>query len=322
MGRKNVYERFIWFDKEARSGKYPNASKLAGRFEVSNKTAQRDIDFMRDRLRCPMEYDKSRKGYYYEDSTFTLPSIFLSSEELSSLLIARKVLLDISGGNLANGLSSIIDKLTSFIDSHSRETLHIDSVISLKHIEYMPVDDRIFRSVLDGCLEKRCLRLRYRGLGDAVASPRVVNPYHLFSYKGTWHLLAYCHKRESIRDFVLGRITSVAHLDKTFNLPNDFDPEDYFSGAFGLFRGTTKKRVVLRFSPDAAGRVIGQVWHEKQEERFLKEGSYELSFSVEKLTEVKSEVLKYGSLVEVIKPDELRELVRTEAREIERLYKK
>jgi predicted DNA-binding transcriptional regulator YafY len=75
MGIKNIYERFIWFDSQVKSKKYPNATFLANRFEISTKTAQRDIEFMRDRLFCPFEYDASQKGYYYVDETFTLPNM-------------------------------------------------------------------------------------------------------------------------------------------------------------------------------------------------------------------------------------------------------
>jgi len=44
MGLRNIYERFIWFDHQARAKKYPNATSLAEKFEISTKTAQRDID--------------------------------------------------------------------------------------------------------------------------------------------------------------------------------------------------------------------------------------------------------------------------------------
>ena len=49
MGSKNIYERFIWFDSKTKNKKYPNATSLANQFEISLKTAQRDIEFMRDR---------------------------------------------------------------------------------------------------------------------------------------------------------------------------------------------------------------------------------------------------------------------------------
>jgi predicted DNA-binding transcriptional regulator YafY len=64
MGIKNIYERFVWFDHQVRTKKYPNATSLAEKFEISTKTAQRDIDFMRDRLLCPLDYDSSKKGCY------------------------------------------------------------------------------------------------------------------------------------------------------------------------------------------------------------------------------------------------------------------
>jgi predicted DNA-binding transcriptional regulator YafY len=64
MGIKNIYERFVWFDDQARARKFPNATSLAEKFEISTKTAQRDIDFMRDRLLCPLNYDPSKKGCY------------------------------------------------------------------------------------------------------------------------------------------------------------------------------------------------------------------------------------------------------------------
>ncbi len=80
MGTKNIYERFVWFDHQVRAKRFPNTTSLAEKFEISTKTAQRDIEFMRDRLRCPLDYDPSRKGYYYDDETFSLPMIYLSSE--------------------------------------------------------------------------------------------------------------------------------------------------------------------------------------------------------------------------------------------------
>jgi hypothetical protein len=50
MGIKNIYERFIWLDDQVKLKKYPNATSLPKRLEVSLKTAQRDVKFMRERL--------------------------------------------------------------------------------------------------------------------------------------------------------------------------------------------------------------------------------------------------------------------------------
>ena len=53
MSDQTIYERFFWFDERVKAKTYPNAAKLAERFEISTKTAQRAIEFMRDRLLTP-----------------------------------------------------------------------------------------------------------------------------------------------------------------------------------------------------------------------------------------------------------------------------
>jgi proteasome accessory factor B len=43
-------------------GSHPNCSTLAREIEVAVKTIQRDIEFMRDQLGLPIEYDQARRG--------------------------------------------------------------------------------------------------------------------------------------------------------------------------------------------------------------------------------------------------------------------
>lgn len=75
MGDQLYLERFVWFDNEVRRERFPNANKLGEHFEIAPKTAQRSIDHFRNRLLAPLEYESSKKGYYYTDPTFQLPVI-------------------------------------------------------------------------------------------------------------------------------------------------------------------------------------------------------------------------------------------------------
>ncbi len=319
MGIKNVYERFIWFDHQARSKKYPNATALGNQFEISNKTAQRDIDFMRDRLHCPLLYNQSKKGYYYEDTTFSLPMVYLSSKELSSLLIARKILKDLSGGYLGDELSSILKKITNVLSRHmvldeQREPF------SFEMIEYSPASEEVFKVVLEGCLKRLSLRFIYYSPATDERLERRVDPYHLLNYMGTWHLIGYCHLRKEIRDFSLSRISEPRLLEGTFQLPVEFDFQEYFLSTFGLYKGKSKKKVTLRFSPGKSKWIKGQIWHKDQKVNHLKDGSMEISFPVSDFSEIQREVLKHGSDVEVIKPKALRRLIKTEAQAIAQKY--
>jgi predicted DNA-binding transcriptional regulator YafY len=51
-------ERMMRMHQRLKAGRYPNCRKLADELEVSAKTVQRDIDFMRYRLGLPIEYDQ------------------------------------------------------------------------------------------------------------------------------------------------------------------------------------------------------------------------------------------------------------------------
>jgi predicted DNA-binding transcriptional regulator YafY len=57
------------------ANRYPNCRKIAEEFEVSAKTVQRDVNFMRDQLGLPIEYEKVRFGFYYSRPVPGFPSI-------------------------------------------------------------------------------------------------------------------------------------------------------------------------------------------------------------------------------------------------------
>ncbi len=55
--------RLVQLDEMIRSGTYPSMKKIMSTFEISRATANRDIDFLRDRYNAPVEYDAARNGY-------------------------------------------------------------------------------------------------------------------------------------------------------------------------------------------------------------------------------------------------------------------
>ena len=59
------FERMMRIHDALQAGRFPNARKLAETCEVSEKSIQRDLDFMRDRLHFPIEYDPKKWGYFY-----------------------------------------------------------------------------------------------------------------------------------------------------------------------------------------------------------------------------------------------------------------
>jgi len=82
-------ERLARIDCEIRKGDRPNASTLAEILEVHPRTIHRDVEFLRDRLHAPVQYDAQRFGYYYADPSFALPLVRITDGECVALFLAE-----------------------------------------------------------------------------------------------------------------------------------------------------------------------------------------------------------------------------------------
>src|ERR1700693_853423 len=65
-----------------KTGRFPNRTQLAHSIEVTTKTIQRDLDYMRYQLGLPIEFDYARGGYYFTKLMTDLPLFQLTESEL------------------------------------------------------------------------------------------------------------------------------------------------------------------------------------------------------------------------------------------------
>ena len=82
---------------------------------------------------------------------------------------------------------------------------------------------------------------------------------------------------------------------------------------FGMRRGLKEVAVRLRFAKIYAPYVLEREWHPTQVVKTRRDGSLDLSLTVNDLLEVKRWVLSWGAGVEVLAPRELRREVREDA---------
>lgn len=73
-------DRIQWLHKYIVEMRYPNASRLAERFGISHRQAQRDVDSLRNNLGAPLAYNAERRGFYYT-ADFSLPTYTVSANE-------------------------------------------------------------------------------------------------------------------------------------------------------------------------------------------------------------------------------------------------
>jgi hypothetical protein len=68
-------EKLLRLDKRIRCGDYPNQKTIAKEFNTSERKIKRDIEFLMDWAKLPIEYDEHKKGYYYLDKSYREPHI-------------------------------------------------------------------------------------------------------------------------------------------------------------------------------------------------------------------------------------------------------
>jgi len=300
-----------------KAGAFPNCRKLADELEVSTKTIQRDIDFMRDRLGLPIEYDQLHFGFVYTEPVTSFPSIEVSEGEVIALFVAQKALEQYRGTSFEKPLKTAFEKITEGLKD--RIGFHwgdVDSAISFRGLGTSVADLELFETVSRAVLDSHELGFEYKKLGSSGHEARRVQPYHLGCVENQWYLFAFDLARQQLRTFALPRMRSVLNTKARFRRPADFSITKHLGDSFGVFSGKAQHRVRLRFDAFAARLVGERNWHPSQKIKQLAGGEIELSLTLGSLEEVERWVLSWGEHVQVLEPAELKKRIRRVAEAI------
>jgi len=313
---KLQFERLLKLDQELKQQKYPNCFTLAKDCEVSVKTAQRDFDYMRDRLKAPIAYDQARKGFYYTSCNWFLPALSLSEGDLFAVLLSSRAIEQYKGTPVAKELDAIFQKICDSMP----EKISIRPELVFSRFTFIgpaakPVDEKTWTTIVRGLLAQRSVQIEYRAVDATKTKARLVDPYHVANLQGEWYVFAFDHRGNEIRQFAIPRIEKADLTDKQFVLPANFDPEKFLSVTFGRFAHAGRQATVrLLFDRDAAYWVLERQWHPKQKVKRRRDGKVELSFPTLGFYEVRRWVLAWGHNVRVLAPTELQAMVRKEIR--------
>ena len=310
-------ERMLRIHQAIHEGKYPNASSLARQLEISTKSVHRDLDFMRDRLDLPLEWDGSRNGYHYTQEVSSFPSLQITEGELAALVVAEKALQQYRGTTFEKPLLSAIQKMESSLpNTISISLAEIEQTISFRTRAEPILNLEIFDELAKATAGRRQLDLTYRKPGHITGELRRVDPYHLANINGEWFLFAYDHLRRDIRTFAPSRIQRVAQTGQTFVRSADFSLEQRLRDSFGVQSGKGEYNVVIAFDARSADYIREKKWHPSQRLRELKGGGVELLMKLSSLAEVERWILSWGGSAAAVKPRELVESIRRAARKL------
>lgn len=288
---------------------------LARRFEISERMVTSDLELLRHGLKFEIESDRGR-GYYFSRVP-SLPAVSYTLPEALALILAAQSARQLSGISQAD-LSAAIARISAVIPIELREL--VDRLGSSAPI--VPEDDRrqyLLATISHATSTRRQLYIRYAAAWrDGAISERTVDPYAIVPYLRSWHLVGYCHLRESMRVFKLDRILEVEQLRTTFEPDSSFDLAEFLSEGWGLIRGIDGpvEEIVLIFKQPAARWVAEEHWHASQQLEWLPDKRLKFTVRIQITPEFRRWVFRYGRQVEIVAPDHLRAWMCDEARAI------
>jgi predicted DNA-binding transcriptional regulator YafY len=302
--------RMIRIHELLSAGRFPNCSLLAREFEVSAKTIQRDVDFMRDQLVLPIEYDSARHGFAYKRAVGQFPLITVSEGELVALLVAQKAVEQYRGTSFEKPLQTAFQKLVSSLGDEASVSLHeLSEAISFYSAGVPLGQINVFELLTEAVMSSQLVEFDYLSLRARKPERRCAAPYHLACINNQWYLIARDQSRRELRTFALTRIDGVKKLKISFERPTDFSVSKMLSGSFAAFEAGSTERVRIRFDTFAARLVSERQWHKSQAIRPIGQAGIELTMRVGVAPDLESWILGWGDHAEVIEPVDLRDRI-------------
>jgi predicted DNA-binding transcriptional regulator YafY len=317
-------ERFYKIDNLLHANQVVPIGRFLHELEISRATFKRDVEYMRDRLNAPIEWDRNYGGYRYapghKSEQKSLPGLWFNANEAYALLMMQSLLTAIQPGLLGPHIEPLRARLRSIIESGSHPVGDVESRVKLLNVAARAVPDKNFEVVATALLSRQRLQISYYSRARDNLSEREVSPQLLIHYRGNWYLVAWCHGQQALRSFSMDAIQQVSVVDaKSKSIPKT-ELDKFIGKGYGIFSGTKVRWAKLRFSQERARWVSRELWHPQQKITQEKEGSLVMELPFTDIRELAMDILRQGHHVEVLEPRDLRDEVSSELRSALKAY--
>ncbi len=318
-------DRFYRIQGLLKNRKLVRTQEFLDELEVSKATFKRDLEYLRDRMRAPIVYDRDEEAYRFDAGVadrelWELPGLWFSAAELQALLTMDRLLGNLEPGVLSELVGPLRKRLRELLESGHHSADDIARRIRIVAIGSRQVEPAHFRALSTALLSRRRLRIRHLRRQTGEVLEREVSPQRLVHYRDNWYLDAWCHKRQALRTFGVDALESAVVSDKPAKEVAEETLDRHFASGYGIFAGGETQDAVLLFGAERARWVSREVWHPQQDGKLQLDGSYLLRFPYAEEPELVMDILKYGPEVQVLAPDSLRDAVAAKLRAAAALY--
>ena len=173
-------------------------------------------------------------------------------------------------------------------------------------VEKAPLSEKFLTEVISAMRAGKVISLTYQSFYRPEPSTFSVRPYCVKYFKKRWYMLA--DSDLGLRVYSLDRFVDMEELDQTFEIPEEFDAEGFFSNYFGVIVGDKKAEdVVIRVEPSQANYFRSSPKHHSQKAIEPIDGWPAFTYHIAPTYDFKQEMLSHGAFVEVLSPEWFRD---------------
>lgn len=305
----------------ARRGK--SAADLAQDLNCHTRTVYRDLEALQA-AGFPVYTDKmdGKNGWFLLDTAKHSIPIPFSLPELMALYFSRGMMGALKDTVFFDSLVSLFDKIKATLpDEYIQYLGQVEKSLAVRtrpSKQYGQLRSMIDQ-VSDAAIQKKYVEIDYYTMSRKTKTRRKVAPYKIWFFDGTFYLIGNCGLRQDVRIFAMDRISSLESTDERFEVPADFNVDEFMKSSFGVFHGEPV-RVRVWFAADIAEYIREKTWHETQNIESLPDGAIIFEAEVAGIAEIKFWILKWGAKARVIEPEPLRQAIQAEAEAMARNY--
>ncbi|MBR5850992.1 MAG: WYL domain-containing protein [Bacteroidaceae bacterium] len=217
---------------------------------------------------------------------------------------------DITGNGLSSWLYSTLSIANTLSGSQS-----IKERILLENI---PSGQEYLQPIIDAMKANLQLNITYKSYWSDEECCFDVKPYCVKLFKQRWYMVAksthayYNDKPPMI--YSLDRILQLTVKQETFEMPADWNAQEYFEGCFGVCRSIDIELVRLKVSAKQANYIRDLKLHDTQEEVEHNDKFSIFTYRLRPEYDFQQELLRHGEDVEVLEPQWLREEIAGKAK--------
>ena len=193
--------------------------------------------------------------------------------------------------------------------------------------EKIPSSQKWLTTIVSAMRDRKAIMITYQSFWKDKTFTFTAYPYCLKLFKQRWYMLAASDGADDLRIYSLDeRMTSVEVTDEYYEIPSDFDAEEYFSNYYGVIIGTDwePQEVKIKVANDQVRYFDTLPLHVSQQKMEEESDEYFTiyRFHLAPTHDFKKEIMSWGASVEVICPEDFRQEIKEEINAMQEYYDK